>query len=316
MSIKAMTWAWELAELPLRESMVLLALADAANDDGLCWPSQETLALKARSSTRSVKRAIAILKEAELIEVIPRSSIGGRKANLYRVCVGVEYSAESRQRAKLALSETEQETPPVDNPIIPRETGKGPNWHFADPPVDNVLQSANSGPPQSANSGTLLPYGENPHIEPPTNQAPVGATPSGVVGDGSIKAQGAPPAGEAHPDWGLLDECLPAPMRRGLSRSAGLTITKALKTAEAAGWSRGRIYRALNENPLPETIRNRTGLVIHRVQALTSIPQPQATSPRVLTPPSTRPVDPVPMPDWFKEKFSHHQATPLKESLA
>lgn len=44
MSIKAMTWAWGLAELPLRESMVLLALADAANDEGVCWPSQEVLA--------------------------------------------------------------------------------------------------------------------------------------------------------------------------------------------------------------------------------------------------------------------------------
>ena len=104
MSIKAMNWAWELAELPLRESMVLLALADAANDDGLCWPSQDTLAMKARSSTRSVKRAISMLKDADLIEVIPQSSVNGRRANLYRVCVGVEYSAESRQRAKLALS--------------------------------------------------------------------------------------------------------------------------------------------------------------------------------------------------------------------
>ncbi len=46
MSIKAMTWAWGLAELPLRESMVLLALADNANDEGYCWPSQEVGCVK------------------------------------------------------------------------------------------------------------------------------------------------------------------------------------------------------------------------------------------------------------------------------
>ena len=66
MSIKAMTWAWSLEKLPLKESMVLLALADQANDEGLCWPSQETLAKKSRGSVRSVKRAIKFLRDVGL----------------------------------------------------------------------------------------------------------------------------------------------------------------------------------------------------------------------------------------------------------
>ncbi|PKY66264.1 hypothetical protein CYJ25_04610, partial [Schaalia turicensis] len=70
MSIQAMTWAWGLEALDTSQVMVLLALADAANDDGFaCWPSQETLARKSRMSVRSVKRHIATLRDAGLIDV-------------------------------------------------------------------------------------------------------------------------------------------------------------------------------------------------------------------------------------------------------
>lgn len=107
MSIQAMTWVWGLEGLDTSQTMVLLALADAANDDGFaCWPSQETLARKSRMSVRSVKRHIATLRDAGLIDVEMHSSTRGRMANLYRLHVGAErdFSALSRQRVKLAPS--------------------------------------------------------------------------------------------------------------------------------------------------------------------------------------------------------------------
>lgn len=107
MSIQAMTWVWGLEGLDTSQTMVLLALADAANDDGFaCWPSQETLARKSRMSVRSVKRHIATLRDAGLIDVEMQSSTRGRMANLYRLHVGAErdFSALSRQRVKLAPS--------------------------------------------------------------------------------------------------------------------------------------------------------------------------------------------------------------------
>lgn len=106
MSIQAMTWVWGLEGLDTSQTMVLLALADAANDDGFaCWPSQETLARKSRMSVRSVKRHIATLRDAGLIDVEMQSSTRGRMANLYRLHVGAErFSALSRQRANLAPS--------------------------------------------------------------------------------------------------------------------------------------------------------------------------------------------------------------------
>lgn len=107
MSIQAMTWVWGLEGLDTSQTMVLLALADAANDDGFaCWPSQETLARKSRMSVRSVKRHIVTLRDAGLIDVEMQSSTRGRMANLYRLHVGAErdFSALSRQRVKLAPS--------------------------------------------------------------------------------------------------------------------------------------------------------------------------------------------------------------------
>ena len=80
MSVKAMTWVWGLEELPQKETLVLLALADQANDEGLCWPRLDTLAPKSRMSVRSVKRAVAFLRRAGLVETTIRSSQEGRRA--------------------------------------------------------------------------------------------------------------------------------------------------------------------------------------------------------------------------------------------
>lgn len=66
MSIRAMTWAWR-QPLPSTQRFVLLALADAANESGVCWPSVSLLAKRCAISTRTVQRALLDLISAELI---------------------------------------------------------------------------------------------------------------------------------------------------------------------------------------------------------------------------------------------------------
>lgn len=61
-----MTAVWDL-DLPASEKLVLLALADWSNDEGLCWPSIATLAKKCSKSERTLQRAIAVLTEKDLI---------------------------------------------------------------------------------------------------------------------------------------------------------------------------------------------------------------------------------------------------------
>lgn len=52
MSIRAMTWAWSIT-LPPTPKLVLMALADIADDTGLCWPSHSALAAKCSPTARA-----------------------------------------------------------------------------------------------------------------------------------------------------------------------------------------------------------------------------------------------------------------------
>lgn len=146
-----------------------------------------------------------------------------------------------------------------------------------------------------------------------------GAAPTPVGVDGEVPPpRDAPPDGVERPDWDLLDECLPAPMRRGLSQTAGVRITNALLQAQGAGWRSGQIYRALNDNPLPEAMRNRTGLVIHRIQQIAQTPGPAARR-RTDHWPDTRAANPVPMPENVRVLFqktttASPQVAPRKEA--
>jgi len=66
MAIKLMTLAWE-TDLPQAEKMVMLALADYASDEGVCWPLQEQLSIRCSMSDRNVRRVIESLVEAGLL---------------------------------------------------------------------------------------------------------------------------------------------------------------------------------------------------------------------------------------------------------
>lgn len=58
-----MTRVWD-TDLPDSEKIVLLALADCANDEGHCWPSMATLAKKCSKGERTVQGAVKALVEA------------------------------------------------------------------------------------------------------------------------------------------------------------------------------------------------------------------------------------------------------------
>ncbi len=66
-----MNWAWALRLKP-NVKFVLMALADACDDDGYCWPSVPTLAKKTCLDDRSVQRILNQLKVDGLIRVEPR----------------------------------------------------------------------------------------------------------------------------------------------------------------------------------------------------------------------------------------------------
>lgn len=60
MSVRVMSLVWAM-DLPDSEKIVLLALADCANDEGHCWPGMATLTKKCSKSDRTIQAAIRTL---------------------------------------------------------------------------------------------------------------------------------------------------------------------------------------------------------------------------------------------------------------
>lgn len=77
MSIRVMTAAWAV-DLPAGDKLVLLALADCANDEGHCWPGMKSLVAKTGKCERSVQAAIKALENAQHLT---RTEILGKGCN-------------------------------------------------------------------------------------------------------------------------------------------------------------------------------------------------------------------------------------------
>ncbi|MET3135319.1 hypothetical protein AAKU55_005627 [Oxalobacteraceae bacterium GrIS 1.11] len=85
MSIRAMNWAWsqKLAPAP---KLILMALADSANDLDECWPGISFIAAKCCVSERTVQRVLQQFVTAGLMAVTPRYTSAGRQtSNGYRL---------------------------------------------------------------------------------------------------------------------------------------------------------------------------------------------------------------------------------------
>jgi hypothetical protein len=85
MSIHVMDWVWQHAQADPSELLVLLAIADNADDDGTnAWPSKQTLARKCRMSERNVHRITGRLAAAGQLLIDARKAPNGR-GNRYSI---------------------------------------------------------------------------------------------------------------------------------------------------------------------------------------------------------------------------------------
>lgn len=83
MSIKVMARVWDESRLKGSELLLLLAIADFANDEGKAWPKVSTLAHKTRMSERQTQRLIQSAEESG--ELVVHKNQGPRGTNLYEV---------------------------------------------------------------------------------------------------------------------------------------------------------------------------------------------------------------------------------------
>ena len=306
MSILAMTWAWGLMDLDQSQTLVLLALADAANDDGVCWPSQAEIGRKARLKDRAVRNQIRSLEAMGLVSVSSRSTSQGRKTNVYRLNVGCDFSLQSKQPARNAGWVKGSDSQPVDNPTFRCNQSNRHEMQVGDP-TGTVMPVA---------TGTVMPVAtlyQTPNIQTP-NLTPPPPVVEGSVGLGtgfadrvavegepaSPVATSVPPEGRRGPqkprrspkseadrgaesaseaDLAILAACLPESMRLLDARGLGLVVGL-LRERLDAGWTPGEIKRLL-DSPLPDRVARMSGFVASRLRRLVAVgesPRAQAAA--------------------------------------
>jgi Helix-turn-helix domain len=157
MSIRLMSQVWEDTRIESQaELLVLLALADHARDDGLCWPSMRSIAGKARIEERSAQRIIRRLIEKGLVELVSQGGCidGCNTPNRYRV-IGTEARqthgvTEGRPGASVSRGvRGDPESPRGD-----REDTKGVTHGHPNHQIEPLTERITTTHPQGAKNGS------------------------------------------------------------------------------------------------------------------------------------------------------------------
>ena len=167
MSIALMTEVWKL-DLQAPRKMVLLALADNANDEGTnCFPSVATIVEKCSMSERTVQGHLQALEETGLIQRKERS---GRSTHYTLNVERISALALARKREKASQRlKINPEEPPIQGEVI-HNTGA------TSTPADSAGVPAN---PHSINTPAISAGVQNPPRPPqilrptPADSAPI-----------------------------------------------------------------------------------------------------------------------------------------------
>jgi DNA-binding transcriptional ArsR family regulator len=122
LSAKATAWAWEQDPKGTRK-LVLLVLADHADDNHDAWPAHSTISARVGVSRSNVQDHLRELEKAALIKKSPRArSNGSQTSNLYELQVEPPPASEQQESGATA-AETGHPPPCGQGTILPGEQG-------------------------------------------------------------------------------------------------------------------------------------------------------------------------------------------------
>jgi len=178
MSIDATRHAWQRQGLRPAAKLVLLAMADRAGEDHVCWPSVNRLVLDTNLNRKTVIGALGSLLRAGEIEDTGRRSGQTKQVVCYRI-VGVvgredEQQAARKQAQKRNGSQTG--TVPKTEPSQNRDASEGETVPETEqfPKRNSPVFSGKQSPKRTGNSpknGTTPLIGNEP-IKEPTKEPP------------------------------------------------------------------------------------------------------------------------------------------------
>jgi hypothetical protein len=143
-SIEAMVWAKRTPTGSPTRRLVLYVLADYADENGTCWPSQRTIASQTELSERTVRRALAELEEAHLVTRVQQSRPdGSRTTDRYQLAL-------DRPPGPVATPPATVTGPPGQPTRTPPATVTGHEPTEDQPPVEPPTSGPAAPPPDPA----------------------------------------------------------------------------------------------------------------------------------------------------------------------
>jgi hypothetical protein len=130
MSVRVMSQVWQL-ELPDSQKIVLLALADSANDEGHCWPSMKSLVGKCSKGERTIQGVIQQLCEDGHLT---RREVIGK---------GCNYTVHPRMNCAPQSSRPRSDSAPAENNAPPPQGLRATPAAAADKPSMNHQEPSN-----------------------------------------------------------------------------------------------------------------------------------------------------------------------------
>lgn len=118
MSFAALNWAWNAETGSPGRKLVLIGLAQFANEENEAWPSQQTIAKRTEQSERTVREHLSWLEENGFISSEKRTKPDGKKtSDLY--VLNIESHRQISPPANFATGEKQQKTPESHRQISP-----------------------------------------------------------------------------------------------------------------------------------------------------------------------------------------------------
>ncbi|MCY4419831.1 MAG: helix-turn-helix domain-containing protein [Gammaproteobacteria bacterium] len=274
MSLTASEWALRQNLGPVPK-FVLVVLADAANDQNICWPRISTVANRVGVSRRTVQRAIQYLVQRGLVTVVPRNrNDGSSSSNLYRLMVGGGVNLTS-PRDNMAPPPDRGVTPPChlchgegvtgDTPLTTRRTVREPPPLPQGAKPESGMKSGSSGSGGEDASSLHYPEGLLPSerdratvmvrkLSAPVNQQVLDEW-AGIMVAGDIRAS---PLG-----------CLRVLVQR--AQEGTFTPERAMRVAQARK-AKQRVKAQMEE--LPELApADESNPIVHRMQQIAQRPR-------------------------------------------
>ncbi|MBL5932276.1 conserved phage C-terminal domain-containing protein [Lelliottia amnigena] len=164
MSVKLSSYVWDgcaAAGMKLSSVAIMARLADFSSDEGVCWPSIETIARQIGAGASTVRTAIAKLETDGWLSRTARRKGNRNASNVYRLNVAKLQAAAFAHLSESDTSKSEGSKSDASkfDPSKPTDNG---GFH---PPESGGDPSVNSTTDPSSNSKNLCPVAPQPDPE-------------------------------------------------------------------------------------------------------------------------------------------------------